>query len=63
MDGAGRGFFVFEGISPPAFRTRYRELLDQGVFTPDDEGNSVAEVVEAHRLNIAVLRELKERWQ
>jgi heme oxygenase len=38
-------------------------LLDQGVFTPDDEGNFLAEVVEAYRLNIAVLRELKERWQ
>jgi heme oxygenase len=51
------------GVSPPAFRTRYRELLDQLVFTSDDEENFLAEVTEAYRLNIAVLRELKERWQ
>lgn len=63
LDGAGHRFLVFEGVSPPAFRTRYRELLDQVVFTPDDEGNFLAEVSEAYRLNIAVLRELKERWQ
>ncbi|MET8148347.1 heme oxygenase (biliverdin-producing) [Actinoplanes sp. NPDC049668] len=63
LDGAGHRFFVFEGVSPPAFRTRYRELLDQVAFTPDDEENFLAEVVEAYRLNIAVLRELKERWQ
>ncbi|GID96128.1 heme oxygenase (biliverdin-producing) [Amorphoplanes digitatis] len=63
LDGAGHRFFVFEGVSPPAFRTRYRELLDQVAFTPDDEENFLAEVAEAYRLNIAVLRELKERWQ
>jgi heme oxygenase len=63
LDGAGHGFFVFEGVSPRAFRTRYRELLDQVAFTPDDEGNFLAGVAEACRLDIAVLRELKERWQ
>ncbi|AGZ39108.1 heme oxygenase (biliverdin-producing) [Actinoplanes friuliensis] len=62
LNGAGHRFFVFEGVSPPAFRTRYRELLDQAAFAPDDEQKFLAEVTEAYRLNIAVLRELKERW-
>jgi heme oxygenase len=62
LNGAGHRFFVFEGVSPPAFRTRYRELLDQLAFSPADEQNFLAEVAEAYRLNIAVLRELKERW-
>ncbi|MEU8232783.1 biliverdin-producing heme oxygenase [Actinoplanes sp. NPDC048967] len=62
LNGAGHRFFVFDGISPPAFRTRYRELLDGLVFSPADEQNFLAEVPEAYRLNIAVLRQLKERW-
>jgi heme oxygenase len=62
LDGAGHRFFVFDGVSPPAFRTRYRELLDGLAFSPADEQNFLAEVAEAYRLNIAVLHELKERW-
>ena len=62
LDGAGHRFFVFDGVSPPAFRTRYRELLDGLAFSPAEEQNFLAEVAEAYRLNIAVLRELKERW-
>ena len=62
LDGAGHRFFVFDGVSPPAFRIRYRELLDGLAFSPADEQNFLAEVAEAYRLNIAVLRELKERW-
>jgi len=62
LRGAGHRFFVFEGVSPPAFRTRYRELLDGLAFSPADEQNFLAEVQEAYRLNIAVLRQLKERW-
>lgn len=62
LSGAGHRFFVFEGISPPAFRTGYRDLLDRLAFSPEDEQNFLAEVTEAYRLNIAVLRELKERW-
>jgi heme oxygenase len=62
LDGAGHRFFVFEGVSPPAFRTRYRELLDGVAFSQADEQNFLAEVTEAYRLNIAVLDELKERW-
>jgi heme oxygenase (biliverdin-producing, ferredoxin) len=62
LSGAGHRFFVFEGVSPPAFRTRYRELLDGLAFSAADEKNFLAEVQEAYRLNIAVLRQLKERW-
>lgn len=62
LDGDGHRFFVFAGVSPPAFRTGYRDLLDRLAFSPADEQNFLAEVVEAYRLNIAVLSELKERW-
>ncbi|MFI5935832.1 heme oxygenase (biliverdin-producing) [Actinoplanes sp. NPDC051494] len=62
LDGAGHQFFVFDGVKPPAFRTRYRELLDEASFSPEDETLFLAEVTEAYRLNIAVLAELKERW-
>ena len=62
LDGAGHRFFVFEGVTPPAFRTAYRELLDGLALTPEDEEKFLAEVSEAYRLNIAVLAELKERW-
>ncbi|WP_433724724.1 heme oxygenase (biliverdin-producing) [Actinoplanes sp. CA-051413] len=62
LSGEGHRFFVFDGVSPPAFRTRYRELLDGLAFSPADEQNFLAEVQEAYRLNIAVLRQLKERW-
>jgi heme oxygenase (biliverdin-producing, ferredoxin) len=62
LDGAGHRFFVFDGVSPPAFRARYRELLDQVPLSPADEELFLAEVSEAYRLNIAVLAELKERW-
>lgn len=62
LDGDGHRFFVFEGVEPPAFRTRYRELLDEAAFSPADEESFLAEVPEAYRLNIAVLAELKERW-
>ncbi|MGA5301179.1 biliverdin-producing heme oxygenase [Nucisporomicrobium flavum] len=62
LDGPGHRFFVFDGVSPPAFRTRYRALLDDLALSPDDEGSLLAEVSEAYRLNIAVLADLKERW-
>jgi heme oxygenase len=62
LAGRGHQFFVFEGVSPPAFRARYREMLDGLAFSPDDEEHFLAEVAEAYRLNIAVLQELKERW-
>ncbi|MFI5492476.1 heme oxygenase (biliverdin-producing) [Actinoplanes sp. NPDC051859] len=62
LNGAGHQFFVFEGVSPPAFRNRYRALLDEAAFSPEDAQLLLAEVSEAYRLNIAVLAELKERW-
>ena len=62
LNGAGHRFFLFDGVSPPAFRSRYRELLDEVAFSPADEERFLAEVSEAYRLNIAVLAELKERW-
>ncbi|WP_305786056.1 heme oxygenase (biliverdin-producing) [Symbioplanes lichenis] len=62
LAGDGHRFFVFDGVKPPAFRTRYRELLDETGFTPAEEDLFLAEVTEAYRLNIAVLAELKERW-
>jgi heme oxygenase len=58
----GLRFFAFDGISPPAFRTGYRELLDTVSWSPAEEEFFLAEVSEAYRLNIAVLRELGERW-
>jgi heme oxygenase (biliverdin-producing, ferredoxin) len=62
LDGDGHRFFVFPGIRPPAFRTRYRELLDAITWPDADEAEFLAEVSEAYRLNIDVLAELKERW-
>jgi heme oxygenase len=62
FDDDGCRFFTFDGVDPPAFRTRYRELLDAASFTPPDEELFLAEVGQAYRLNIAVLRELGERW-
>ena len=62
LHGDGHRFFVFDGIRPPAFRTRYREMLDAIVWTPDDEQQFLSEVSEAYRHNIAVLADLKERW-
>jgi heme oxygenase (biliverdin-producing, ferredoxin) len=62
LHGDGHRFFVFDGVRPPAFRTRYRELLDAVGWPPDEEAAFVVEVSEAYRLTIAVLTELKERW-
>lgn len=62
LDGAGHRFFVFEGISPPQFRSHYRDLLDAAALSPEDEERLLAEVVEAYRLNIAVLDDLQQRW-
>jgi heme oxygenase len=58
----GLRFFAFDGLHPPTFRTRYRELLDAVSWRPEDERTFLDEVSEAYRLNIAVLRELGERW-
>lgn len=62
LNGDGHRFFVFDGVRPPAFRTRYRELLDRIRWSRADEDDFLAEVSEAYRHNIAVLAGLKERW-
>ncbi|MFI7598348.1 heme oxygenase (biliverdin-producing) [Actinoplanes sp. NPDC049681] len=62
LDGAGHRFFVFDGVSPPEFRRRYRDLLDAAALSREDEERLLAEVVEAYRLNIAVLDDLQQRW-
>ncbi|MFG1607484.1 heme oxygenase (biliverdin-producing) [Actinoplanes sp. NPDC049265] len=62
LNGDGHRFFVFDGIRPPAFRGRYRDMLDAISWPPADEQEFLAEVPEAYRHNIAVLAELKERW-
>jgi heme oxygenase (biliverdin-producing, ferredoxin) len=62
LDVDGHRFFVFEGVDPPAFRSRYRGLLDRLRWSRAEQDVFVAEVAQAYRLNIAVLDELKERW-
>ena len=62
LERAGGTFFTFDDVDPPAFRTRYRQLLDAVSWQPAEEQCFLAEVSEAYRLNIAVLRELRERW-
>src|ERR687889_777056 len=44
LDGDGHRFFVFDGVRPPAFRTRYRELLDGIRWAPGEEDAFLAEV-------------------
>jgi heme oxygenase len=62
LDGDGHRFFVFDGVRPPALRTRYRALLDALRWSGAEEDAFLAEVSVAYRHNIDVLAELKERW-
>jgi heme oxygenase len=62
LNGAGHSFYVFPGIDREAFRTYYRRLLDALVWSPEEQDEMVVEVVEAHRLHIAILDELARRW-
>ncbi len=62
LSGDGHRFFVFDGVRPPAFRARYRGMLDRISWPPAEEEAFLAEVSEAYRLNIDVLTELKGRW-
>lgn len=62
LNGDGHRFFVFAGIDASAGRNRYRELLDRVAWSAGERDAFVAEVSRAYRLNIAVLRELKQRW-
>jgi heme oxygenase len=58
----GHRFFVFEGIDAPAFRSRYRGLLDRLRWSRGEQNGFVAEASRAYRLNLAVLDELNQRW-
>jgi len=62
LNGDGHRFFVFPGVDPVAFKARYRRLLDEVAWSRSEERIFMTEVVEAYRLNIALLTELKERW-
>jgi heme oxygenase len=58
----GHRFFVFEGVDAPAFRSRYRGLLDRLRWPRAEQDGFVTEVSRAYRLNAAVLTELTARW-
>jgi heme oxygenase len=62
LSGDGHRFFVFEGVDPPAFRARYRALLDEAPWSRAEQDAFLTEVSQAYRLNIDVLDELRERW-
>jgi heme oxygenase (biliverdin-producing, ferredoxin) len=62
LSGDGHRFFVFEGVDPPAFRARYRTLLDEAPWSRAEQDAFLTEVSQAYRLNIDVLDELTERW-
>lgn len=62
LNGDGNRFFAFPGIDLEAFETYYRRLLDALPWTNQEQSEFIAEVIEAYRLNIAVLDELAQRW-
>jgi heme oxygenase len=62
LNGDGNRFFVFPGIEPAAFETYYRRLLDALAWSREEQDEFVSEVIEAYRLTIAVLDELRRRW-
>jgi heme oxygenase len=62
LNGAGNRFYIFSGIDLEAFKTYYGRLLDTLPWPPEEQAELVAEVMEAYRLNIAVLDELARRW-
>jgi heme oxygenase len=62
LTGDGHRFYIFEGVDPPAFQARYRELLDRVTWPSAEQDAFLSEVSEAYRLNIDVLAELKEKW-
>lgn len=64
-DGAGASFFAFPDVRPGALKKRYRDLLDQAPFTPQQREELVAEALIAYRLNVALGAELDRdvpRW-
>jgi heme oxygenase len=62
LNGDGHRFFVFPGVDPDALRTYYRQLLDRTPWSPYEQDEFITEVLEAYRLNIAVLDDLRRRW-
>jgi heme oxygenase (biliverdin-producing, ferredoxin) len=62
LRGDGNRFFMFPGIDPDAFTTYYHRLLDSLPWSRPEQDEFVAEVIEADRLNSAVLDELRQRW-
>jgi hypothetical protein len=49
-------------IEPAAFRTHYRQQLDAAPRSGPEHDTFLAEMTEAHQLNIAMVAELKQRW-
>ncbi|WP_158881858.1 heme oxygenase (biliverdin-producing) [Amycolatopsis anabasis] len=61
LDGPGVFFYQFDGIgSAPAFRARYRDLLDAAPWDEAERGRVADEAVAAFECNIAVFDELAE---
>jgi heme oxygenase len=58
----GHRFFVFAGVDPFEFKTRYRQMLDALSWPRSQERVFLTEVGEAYRLNIGLLTELRDRW-
>ena len=62
LNGDGHRFYVFPGIDLGAFQTYYRRLLDTLPWPAEEQAELVAEVLEAYRLNLAILDDLARRW-
>lgn len=60
-DGAGSSFYRFDDIpKPKVFKDDYRARVDATPWTDEQADRLVAEVVEAFRLNTALLRSLEQ---
>lgn len=58
-DDAGTSFYVFDAIpSAPAFKKEFRARLDRASWDEEQRAEVVGEVIEAFRLNEAVLHDL-----
>ncbi|MEU4239565.1 biliverdin-producing heme oxygenase [Actinoplanes sp. NPDC026619] len=62
LNGEGHRFFVFDGIDAESLKSYYRQLLDTLPWSRYEQEEFIAEVLEAYRLNIAVLDDLRQRW-
>lgn len=59
----GLRFYQFAQVADPgAFKTRYRELLNQLPLEPQDQARLVGVVQEVFQLNIGVFTDLSQRW-